>query len=135
MSGRSILCAALPCAGVSVHATDRPPWQGPNGLGVSDERGDVPSPILDGRYLYLMTDTGIMTALDALTGDVVYEGGRVPVPAYASPAIADGRIFIRGDRHLFAIGTAAGSAAGLMGGAPRAMASAPARAAGSRDGQ
>ncbi len=107
----------------------------------------VPSPILHGKYLYLITDTGIMTCLDALTGAVVYEGGRVPVPAtftaspvavddrilltsedgdtfvvragaqhevirtnsvgepvYASPAIADGRIFIRGEQHLFAIG-------------------------------
>jgi outer membrane protein assembly factor BamB len=107
----------------------------------------VPSPLLHDKYLYLMTDTGIITCLDALTGTVVYEGGRVPVPAtftaspvtvnnlllltsedgdtfvvrsgpthaiirtnsvaepvYASPAIADGRIFIRGDRHLFAIG-------------------------------
>jgi outer membrane protein assembly factor BamB len=107
----------------------------------------VPSPLLYGNYLYLMTDTGIMTCLDAFTGAVVYEGGRVPVPAtftasllgvadhllmtsedgdtfvvragpkhevlrtntvgepvYASPAVAGGRIFIRGDRHLFAIG-------------------------------
>ena len=107
----------------------------------------VPSPIFYDKYLYLMTDAGIVTCLDALTGAVVYEGGRVPVPAtftaspvavnnmilltsedgdtfvlragptheiartnsvgepvYASPAIADGRIFIRGERHLFAIG-------------------------------
>jgi outer membrane protein assembly factor BamB len=107
----------------------------------------VPSPILYGPYLYLMTDNGIMTCLDALTGAVVYEGGRAPVPAtftasivavrdrllltsedgdtfvvragprhevlhtssvgepvYASPAIADGRVYIRGERHLFAIG-------------------------------
>jgi len=41
----------------------------------------VPSPILVGNYLYLMTDSGIMTCLDALTGAVVYEGGRPPVPA------------------------------------------------------
>jgi len=41
----------------------------------------VPSPILYGPYLYLMTDTGIMTCLDALTGTLVYEGGRPPVPA------------------------------------------------------
>ena len=41
----------------------------------------VPSPLLVGRYLYLMTDTGLMTCLDALTGTVVYEGGRPPVPA------------------------------------------------------
>jgi outer membrane protein assembly factor BamB len=41
----------------------------------------VPSPILLGRYLYLMTDSGIVTCLDAVTGAVVYEGGRPPVPA------------------------------------------------------
>jgi outer membrane protein assembly factor BamB len=41
----------------------------------------VPSPILVGPYLYLMTDAGIMTCLDAATGKVVYEGGRPPVPA------------------------------------------------------
>jgi outer membrane protein assembly factor BamB len=94
-----------------------------------------------------MTDTGLLTCLDAVTGERVYEGGRVPVPAtftaspvafedrilltsedgdtfvikagpahevlrtnsvgepvYASPAIANGRIYIRGDHHLFAIG-------------------------------
>jgi hypothetical protein len=28
-----------------------------------------------------MTDNGIMTCLDALTGTVVYDGGRPPVPA------------------------------------------------------
>ena len=88
-----------------------------------------------------MTDQGILTCLDALTGAVVYEGGRVPVPAtftaspmafgdrllltsedgdtfvikagpthevlrtnpvgeavFASPAVANGRIYIRGER-------------------------------------
>ena len=106
----------------------------------------VPSPIAYGDYLYLMTDRGIVTCLDAKTGEVVYEGGRVPVPAtftaslvafggkilltsedgdtfvmlagpeheiistnsldepvYASPALDNGMIFIRGERHLFAI--------------------------------
>jgi len=41
----------------------------------------VPSPILVGPYLYLMTDAGIITCLEAATGKVVYEGGRPPVPA------------------------------------------------------
>lgn len=41
----------------------------------------VPSPILVGPYLYLMTDAGIITCLDAASGKVVYEGGRPPVPA------------------------------------------------------
>ena len=39
----------------------------------------VPSPILYGDYLYLMTDTGLLTCLDAVTGERKYEGGRVPV--------------------------------------------------------
>ena len=107
----------------------------------------VPSPILYGEYVYLTTDRGLLTCLDAKTGKTEYEGARVPVPAtftaspiayegkilmtsedgetfvvkagptheilrtnsvgepvYASPAIADGRIFIRGEKNLFAIG-------------------------------
>ena len=106
----------------------------------------VPSPILYGDYLYLMTDRGIITCLNAKTGEVVYEGGRVPIPAtftaspvafdgkllltsedgdtfiikagpkhevlgtnsldepvYASPAIADGKIFLRGEKNLYCI--------------------------------
>ena len=108
----------------------------------------VPSPILYGDYLYLTTDRGIVTCIDAKTGEVKYEGGRIPIPAtftaspvafenkilmtsedgdtfivkagpkheilgtnsvgepvYASPAIADGRIFIRGEKNLYCIGT------------------------------
>ena len=107
----------------------------------------VPSPILFGNYLYLTTDRGILTCLDARTGEVKYEGGRVPIPAtftaspiafddkilltsedgdtfvvkagpkheilgtnsvgepvYASPAVADGNIYIRGEKNLYAIG-------------------------------
>jgi outer membrane protein assembly factor BamB len=107
----------------------------------------VVSNILYGDYLYLVTDTGIVTCLDPKTGEVKYEGGRVPVPSrfmgspvafggfvaltsedgdtfmikagpahevartnsvnepvMSSPAIANGRIYIRSERHLFAIG-------------------------------
>jgi outer membrane protein assembly factor BamB len=112
----------------------------------------VPSSILYGDYVYLMSDRGILTCLDAKTGKVVYEGGRIPTPAtftaspvafdgkllltsedgdtyvikagpkhevlatnsvgepvYASPAISDGMIFIRGEKNLYCIG--AGKAA------------------------
>ena len=56
----------------------------------------VPSPILYGDYLYLMTDGGILTCLDARTGEVKYEGGRVPVPATftSSPVAFDDKILI-----------------------------------------
>ncbi|HWQ03324.1 MAG TPA: PQQ-binding-like beta-propeller repeat protein [Candidatus Nitrosotenuis sp.] len=107
----------------------------------------VPSPILYGDYLYLTTDKGLITCLDAKTGEVKYEGGRPPMAStftasllafdgkllavsddgdavlvaagpehkvlrtnslgeavYATPAIAAGRIFLRGAQHLYAIG-------------------------------
>jgi outer membrane protein assembly factor BamB len=106
----------------------------------------VPSPILYGDLLYVMTDSGLLTCLDARTGDRKYEGARVPKPArftaspvgyngkilltseegetfmikagpvhevlrtnsvgeavYASPAVADGRLYIRAIDHLFCI--------------------------------
>ena len=108
--------------------------------------GYVVSNILYGDFLYLVADNGLVTCLDPKTGEVKYEGGRVPVPArfmgspvafggyvamtseegdtfmlragptheiartntvdepvFSSPAIAHGRIYIRGERHLFAI--------------------------------
>lgn len=109
--------------------------------------GYVLSNILYGDYVYLLTDNGVVTCLDAETGAVKYEGGRPPGPAhfmgspvafggfiamtseegetfmitagpahaiartntvdepvYSSPALANGRIYIRGEKHLFAIG-------------------------------
>lgn len=110
--------------------------------------GYVLSNILYGDYLYLLSDNGTVTCLDPRSGEVKYEGGRVPVPTrftgspvafggfiamtseegdtfmlkagpkheivrtnsvdepvYSSPAISSGRIYIRGERHLFAIGS------------------------------
>ena len=118
------------------------PWQYAKGTAY------VPSPIVYGDYLYLTTDRGILTCIDAKTGKVMYEGGRIPIPAtftaspvafdgkilltsedgdtfivkagpkheiigtnsvgepvYASPAIADGRIYIRGEKNIYCIGS------------------------------
>jgi outer membrane protein assembly factor BamB len=112
--------------------------------------GYVVSNILYGDYVYLLTDAGVVTCLDAATGTVQHEGSRPPVaarfmgspvafggliamtseegetfvlkagpkpevvgtnsidePVYSSPAIANGRIYIRGEKHLFAIGPGA----------------------------
>ena len=56
----------------------------------------VPSPILYGDFVYLLTDKGLLTCLDARTGVVKYEGARVPVPASftASPIAMDGKILL-----------------------------------------
>jgi outer membrane protein assembly factor BamB len=107
----------------------------------------VPSSILYGDYVYLMSDRGMLTCLDAKTGAVQYDGGRVPIPAtftaspvavdrkilltsedgdtfvikagpkhevlttnsigepvFASVAISQGMVFIRGEKNLFCIG-------------------------------
>jgi len=68
----------------------------------------VPSPILYGDYVYLMTDTGVLTCLDVQTGKVLYEN-RVPVPASfkASPVAFDGKILLTsedGDTFVIAAG-------------------------------
>ena len=111
----------------------------------------VPSPILYGEYLYLMTGNGSVTGLEARTGKVLYEAARIPKPAtfmaspvayedmimltseegdtyvikagpkhevirtnslgepvYASPAVADEKLFIRGEKHLYCIMNARG---------------------------
>lgn len=120
--------------------TDRIVWRYQKGTAYTA------SPVLLGDYLYLMSDGGIVTCLDAKTGALVYEGGRPPVAAtfrsslvaygdrilqtseegdtfviragpkhevlhtnsigekvWASLGFANETIYIRGDKHLFAI--------------------------------
>ncbi len=60
----------------------------------------VPSPILFGDYVYLMSDAGILTCLNAKTGEVVYEGGRVPVATKfygSSPVAFEDKILLTSD--------------------------------------
>ena len=58
--------------------------------------GYVPSNVLYDGLLYLTSDAGVMTCLDPKTGEVVYEGGRVPVPGthMASLVAVDGKILM-----------------------------------------
>jgi hypothetical protein len=66
----------------------------------------VPSNLLYGDDLFLLSDKGILTCLDAKTGNVVYEGGRVAVPTtfMASPVAADGKIVLSSQNgHVFVI--------------------------------
>ncbi len=133
---------------IAIRAGGRGDITGSDRIAWKYEKGTayVPSPIMVGDNVYLITDRGIMTCLDARTGKVIYEGARVPVPAtftaspvafedkilmtsedgdtfviragakhevirtnslgepiYASLAIANGRIFIRGLKNLYCI--------------------------------
>ncbi len=141
-----VAVAVRPGGSGDITGTDRVLWTYNKGTAY------VPSPILYDGLVYLMTDKGLLTCLDARTGAVKYEGARLPVPANfmaspvalagslllmsqdgdtfvvkagpqfevvrtnalgepisASAAAAPGRLFIRGERHLFAIGLSAGS--------------------------
>ena len=55
----------------------------------------VPSPILYNDYLYLLTDAGAITCLEAATGKVIYQS-RMPVATHftASPVAFDGNILL-----------------------------------------
>ncbi len=137
--GKRVL-AVRPGRDGDVTGTDALAWRYDKGTSY------VASPVLHGNYLYLMTDGGIITCLDALSGAVVYEGARpstpgtyrsslvaygdrilqtsedgdtfvfragpkheivntnsVGQPVWASLAFAQGTIYIRGEKHLFAI--------------------------------
>lgn len=60
-----------------------------------DNGPDVPSPVTDGKILYVPTDKGIVWALDAKSGKQVYGGKRMRPAIYSSsPVLADGRIYM-----------------------------------------
>ena len=71
--------------------------------------GYVPSNLLYDGLLYLTNDGGVITCLDARTGDVVYEGGRLPIRGRYSASMVGGggRILMvntDGDAALFRAG-------------------------------
>jgi outer membrane protein assembly factor BamB len=56
---------------------------------------DVPTPVTDGTLLYVITDRGVVYAVDLATGKLVYGQQRLAVGTYsASPVLADGKIYI-----------------------------------------
>ena len=59
----------------------------------------VTSNIVYRGHVYLFNDGGVVTCLDALTGEIVYEGGRPPGPGNfkSSPVTYDGKILIASD--------------------------------------
>jgi outer membrane protein assembly factor BamB len=62
---------------------------------------DVPTPVTDGKYLYIVNDRGIMSCRDARTGAEVYAQQRLKPGAYsASPVLADGKIYVTNEDGL-----------------------------------
>ena len=56
---------------------------------------DVPTPVSDGKLLYVVRDTGVVFALDVKTGATIYGPVRLPSGTYsASPILADGKIYV-----------------------------------------
>lgn len=62
---------------------------------------DVPSPVTDGRYFYIVNDKGIVWCLDAKTGKELYAQQRIKPAAYsASPVLADGKLYVTNEDGL-----------------------------------
>lgn len=65
---------------------------------------DVPTPVTDGTYLYVINDRGIMWCLDAKSGAPVYERQRLKPSTYTgSPILADGKIYITNEEGLTSV--------------------------------
>lgn len=55
---------------------------------------DVPTPTTDGQIIYVLGDKGIMVALDAKSGEIIWNRVRIEPGIYsASPTLADGKIY------------------------------------------
>jgi outer membrane protein assembly factor BamB len=60
-----------------------------------DSGPDVPTPVTDGQYLYVVRDNGVMFCLDAKTGKTIYGPERLRPGTYSgSPVLADGKIYV-----------------------------------------
>ncbi len=59
-----------------------------------DNGPDVPTPVTDGKYFYLIRDNGGFLCLDAKTGKEIYPPQRLKPGTYSSsPVLADGKIY------------------------------------------
>jgi outer membrane protein assembly factor BamB len=56
---------------------------------------DVPTPVTDGKYLYILRDNGTVYCFDIANGTALYSGHRAAPGTYsASPILADGRLYL-----------------------------------------
>jgi outer membrane protein assembly factor BamB len=72
-----------------------------------DRGPDVPSPVSDGTHVFVVTDNGVVHALNAKTGAVVWGPARLRPGTYsASPVVADGRVYVTNEDGLTSVFTA-----------------------------
>jgi outer membrane protein assembly factor BamB len=65
---------------------------------------DVPSPVSDGKYFYMVDDRGLVTSLDAKTGTLIW-GPETTTEGIvsASPILVDGRLYIINEKGVTSI--------------------------------
>lgn len=69
-------------------------WSTPNGP-------DVPTPVTDGKYFYVVRDNGTVWCLDAKTGAEVYGQQRLKPGTYSgSPVLGDGKLYVTNEDGL-----------------------------------
>jgi outer membrane protein assembly factor BamB len=62
---------------------------------------DVPTPVTDGKYFYVVDDRGIMWCLDAKTGQVNWGPQRIKPATYSSsPVLADDKLYVTNEEGL-----------------------------------
>jgi outer membrane protein assembly factor BamB len=75
-----------------------------NVLWAFDNGPDVPTPVTDGTYLYIVNDRGIMWCLDAKTGHEVYGRKRLRPGTYTgSMVLADDRLYVTNEDGLTSV--------------------------------
>jgi outer membrane protein assembly factor BamB len=65
---------------------------------------DVPTPVTDGKYVYVVNDRGILWCLDAKTGAEIYGKQRLQPSTYSgSFVLADGKLYITNEDGLTSV--------------------------------
>ncbi len=65
---------------------------------------DIPTPVTDGKYFYIVNDKGIMRCLDAKTGQIIWGPKRLKPGEYSgSPVLADDKIYITNEEGLTSV--------------------------------
>jgi outer membrane protein assembly factor BamB len=70
----------------------------------NDIAPDVPTPVTDGKHLYVLHDDGAMSCLNPETGEPYYKRERLPRGTYSSsPLLADGKIYVTSENAATAV--------------------------------